>query len=76
MKRRQTYHIAYKMDGSWSSQKSVDVIASNKAEAYDTAFYEAIPAKEGAMPYSAWVVSVTYQNGNSKSFNTFEGNPY
>ena len=76
MKHRQVYHIEYRLDGSWSEIKSVDVIASNKAEAYDLATYEAIPAKEGRIPYSAWVASVTYQNGNYKRFNTFEGNPY
>ena len=40
------------------------------------AMYEAIPKKEGEMPYSAWVVSVTYNNGNCKFFNTSEGNAY
>lgn len=56
--------------------KMVDVIAKSKAEAYDKAVYELIPAIEGELPYSAWVASVTYQNGNYREFNTFEGNPY
>lgn len=56
--------------------KHIDVLAKNKAEAYDKAVYEAIPEKEGEHPYSAWVASVTYQNGNYRNFNTFEGNPY
>lgn len=54
----------------------MQVAASSKADAYDKAVYELIPAAEGELPYSAWVVSVTYNNGNYKTFNTFEGNPY
>lgn len=76
MKRRQVYTVEYNLRGAWDETKSINIIASNKIEAYDLAFYEAIPAKEGTMPYSAWVYSVTYQNGNYKRFNTFEGNPY
>ena len=76
MKRRQTYNVQYKLWGV-SEIRSVDVIASSKAEAYDVAVYERIPEKEqGEFPYSAWVNSVTSQNGNWTHFNTFEGNPY
>lgn len=56
--------------------KMIDILAHNKAEAHDIAVYEVIPAKEGQPPYSAWVSSVTYKNGNYKLFNTFEGMPY
>ena len=69
-----TYCVHYKIRGV--GEKLLDVLAHNKAEAYDNAVYEAIPKLEGEMPYSAWVSSVTYSNGNSKQFNTFEGNPY
>lgn len=69
-----TYHIRYRT--YWTGQeKGIDVWASNKYLAYDKAVYEAIPAVEGCMPYSAWVASVTYQNGNYRTFNTSEGNP-
>lgn len=50
----------------------IDVLASNKVEAYDKAVYEMLPEP----PYSAWVSSVTYNNGNYRRFNTFEGKPY
>lgn len=75
MKRRYVYHIEYR---AWVNgvTKSVDVVAHTKAEAYDVAFYESIPAIEGELPYSAWVDSVTYQNGNYHQFNTSEGNAY
>lgn len=71
---RQTYHVGFRMSGEWP--ESIDVIASSKAEAYDVAVYEAIPKQYGELPYSAWVESVTYNNGNYKRFNTFEGKPY
>lgn len=51
--------------------------AVNCPDAYDKAFYEAIPALEGGkIPYSAWVESTTLKNGKTKRFNTFEGKPY
>ena len=50
--------------------------AQSKADAYERAVFEEIPKKDGEMPYSAWVASVTYQNGNYKRFNTFEGKHY
>jgi hypothetical protein len=50
--------------------------AENKVDAYEKAVYTLIPEKEGGIPYSAWVHSVTYNNGNYREFNTFEGNPY
>lgn len=59
-----------------SEEKLIDLLANNKEEAYEKAFYEAIPEREGEMPYSAWVSSVTYQNGNVRYFNTSEGNAY
>lgn len=74
MKRTYVYTVYYRLCGS--GEKFVDVIASSKADAYDKAVYEAIPKKEGELPYSAWVHSVTYQNGNYHRFNTCEGLPY
>lgn len=73
--RRQVYTVEYKMLDA-DKVKQISVIASNKADAWDVATYELIPEKEGEMPYSSWVYSVTYQNGNYKRFNNFEGNPY
>lgn len=74
MARRNVYTVAYNLFGQ--RKEKVDVIAQNKAEAYDIAVFEIIPKEEGRLPYSAWVESVTYQNGNTRTFNTFEGNPY
>lgn len=69
------FRVAYR--DYWSGQeKGIDIIAKSKAQAYDIAVYEAIPAIEGTMPYSAWVKSVTYQNGKYRQFNTSEGNAY
>ena len=68
-----TYTIYY---NGFGETKKVDVLAKNKAEAYDKAVYEVIPRIEGELPYSAWVDSVTYQNGNVRYFNTCEGNAY
>lgn len=73
-KRRFVYHVNYIMS-LYGSESSIDVIASSKAEAYDLATFEAIPAKEGSIPYGAYVSSVTYANGNYREFNTFVGNP-
>ena len=69
------YTVEYRLLG-FDTVKSVAVLAKNKYDAYDKAVYEVILEKEGEHPYSAWVASVTYQNGNYKRFNTFEGNPY
>ena len=54
----------------------IDVVAKSKEEAYFKAVYEAIPQGKSELPYSAWVHSVTYSNGNYHKFDTFEGKPY
>lgn len=69
------YYVRYKMHDC-SEVRGIDVLARNKADAYDVAVYEAIPQREGRVPYSAWVSSVTYSNGNCTRFNTCEGLPY
>ena len=72
---RKTYHIRYKMYFS-DEVHGIDVLASNKADAWGQAVWGDIPYKHGEHPYSAWVHSVTYNNGNCKLFNTCEGLPY
>ena len=70
------YYVHYKM---WSHDlvRGIQIPANNKIEAYIKAVYETIPQlKNNEFPYSAWVHSVTYQNGNEKIFNTCEGLPY
>lgn len=69
------YWVEYKMYDA-DKVRGIDLLAKNKADAYDKAVYELIPEKEGSIPYSAWVSSVTYNNGNCRRFNNFEGNPY
>lgn len=69
------YCVRYKMH-QWDREWIVTVLAKNKADAYDKAVYEEIPQTEGRLPYSAWVSSVTYRNGNYKQFNTHEGKRY
>ena len=65
------YHVKYK-NHSADEVHGVDVLARNKEEAYDKDIYETLENP----PYSAWVSSVTYNNGNCRIFNTFEGKPY
>lgn len=69
------YSVMYR-DYEFGTTDFVCVIAHNKEEAYDLAVYEIIPDRVGICPYSAWVESVTYQNGNCHYFNTSEGNAY
>lgn len=68
------YYVKYKVSGK--GEQGIQISARNKAEAYIKAFYEEIPKIEGELPYSAWVSSVTYNNGNCHYFNTSEGNAY
>lgn len=68
------YYVKYKMYEA-DRVHGIDFLASNKEEAYDKAVYEVIPQNEGGTPYSAWVSSVTYNNGRYREFNTFEGKP-
>jgi hypothetical protein len=69
------YYIRYRMH-EYGEECGISVLARNKEDAYDKAVYDRIPAREGHMPYSAWVSSVTYSNGKHKRFNTCEGMPY
>ena len=69
------YCVKYKMY-STDEPKGIGFLADNKIDAYEKAVYELIPEKEGSIPYSAWVYSVTYNNGKYRKFNTFEGKPY
>ena len=70
-----TYFVEYKM---YSADRihGIQSPAGNKIDAYEKAVYTLIPEKEGCIPYSAWVSSVTYKNGRYREFRTFEGNPY
>ena len=62
------YYVKYLVDGIWDEVKGVMVPAHNKEEAYDIATFELIPQIEGRVPYSSWVHSVTYNNGNYHEF--------
>lgn len=70
------YTVEYHLDGYWDKVRSITVLAKNQADAYDKAMYEVIPEIHSYSPYSAWVASVTYQNGNHRRFNNHEGCPY
>ena len=76
MRGANAYWVKYRMGGIWNLEQGIAVAAHSKAEAWEKAFYEAIPEKEGTMPYSAWVDNVTYNNGNQRFFNTCEGLGY
>lgn len=69
------YYVYYRMHSA-DEAHGIQVSANSKYEAYDRATYELIPEKEHNYPYSSWVHSVTYNNGNYKEFNTHEGMPY
>lgn len=69
------YYVEYTLT-NYETPRGVQVCASNKREAWQKATFEEIPNKEGQQPFSSWVSSVTYQNGNYKRFNTFSGKPY
>lgn len=70
------YTIEYRMIRS-ELPRTIVVKAETKYDAWRKASYEDIPNKEGSAPYSAWVVGVTFQNGNYRSFyDTLEGKPY
>lgn len=69
------YAVKYRMHFA-GEEKMAYVLATSKAEAYDKATYEEIPQIEGCCPYSSWVYSVTYNNGNYHRFNTCEGLAY
>ena len=73
-KTMKAFYVKYRMSGS--EVKGVGLLAKSKADAYDKAVFDVIPKIEGELPYSAWVSSVTYQNGNVHYFNTCEGLPY
>lgn len=68
------YYVKYTV-GSTGEEKGLALLARNKEDAYDKAVFEKIPEVEGTTPYSAWVHSVTYQNGNVKYFNTCDVDP-
>ena len=77
MRHSNCYYVQYKMHSA-GEVKGICVIAYSKEDAYDKAVFEMIPHEnvEGHLPYSAWVKSVTYNNGRYIRFNTFEGKPY
>ena len=73
--RRNAYTIEYKMT-AFGEVKRHTTLASSKEEAWEQATFYDIPYIEKTAPYSVWVFSVTYKNGNYRRFNTFEGKPY
>lgn len=75
MKGSNAYWVKYRLH-EYAEEKGIDLLATSKADAYEKAVFEEIPKREGEIPYSAWVDSVTYQNGNQRFFNTNEGKPY
>ncbi len=70
------YYVEYTMYES-DVAHGIAVPANNKIDAYDKAINELIPASnDNEYPYSAWVTSVTYNNGKVHYFNTCDGLPY
>lgn len=70
------YYVYYVMH-PYENRLGIMVPAKNKVDAYDKAVFKLIPQKhDGSLPYSAWVHSVTYNNGNYHEFNTCDGLPY
>lgn len=69
------YYVKYKMHPA-DEVHGIGLLADSKEDAYSRAVYDLIHRMENGYPYSAWVTSVTYNNGNYRRFNTFEGKPY
>ena len=65
------YTIEY-IEHSAAQVESIQVEAKSKADAYDKAVYDHL----NGLPYGAWVSSVRYSNGKTRTFNNFLGNPY
>lgn len=74
MTANKAYTVYYRMY-KHGEAKSAVALAKNKADAYYKVI-DAIEKVQGSSPYSAWVYSVTYKNGNYRRFNTCEGNAY
>lgn len=74
MKGAKAYYVKYTM-GKNCEERGIAVLAYNIEDAYDKAVFDEIPKVQGTTPYSAWVHSVTYQNGNVKYFNTCDADP-
>ena len=70
-----TFRVEYKLHSA-GEVKGIDVAAKSRADAYRVAVFDKIPQIEGEQAYSAWVASVTYQNGNYRRLNNFEGKPF
>lgn len=68
------YYVKYKLN-HYETEKGIGFLAKNKKDAYYKAI-DKIEEKEGHIPYSAWVYSVTYQNGKHQVFKTNEQNPF
>lgn len=70
-----TYIVRYRMNRG-GKVKEIEIPANSKVDARAIALFEAIPSTEHNPPYSAWVASVTFDNGNHKEFDTNEYKPY
>ena len=69
------YWVKYRMYRH-SEESGIDLLAKSKEDAYYKAIGK-IEEKEGETPYSAWVYSVTYQNGKHQLFkDACEQNPF
>lgn len=70
------YKISYRMY-KFDTEKSINILAKNKADAYCKAYCDEIPEIEGEMPYSAWVDGYITKAGKLIYFkDTCEGFPY
>ena len=69
------YKVSYRMY-NFSAEKSISILAENKADAYSKAYFDEIPKVEGEMPYSAWVDGYVTKSGKLIYFNTCDGFPY
>lgn len=69
------YYVKYRLN-HYEEEQGIGLLAINKKDAYYKAI-DKVKEKEGHPPYSAWVTSVTYQNGRHQVFkSTNEQNPF
>lgn len=69
------YYVKYRVN-HYEEEQGIGLLAVNKKDAYYKAI-DKVKEKEGCTPYSAWVYSVTFQNGRHQVFkSTNEQNPF
>ena len=73
--RLKRYIISYRLY-EFDKERSIEVVASNKSDAYCKAVFDIIPSIENEQVYSAWIDAYITKSGEHHQLNTCEGFPY